>query len=151
MASVELQVELAMAAALNVEECPATLYRGNTGEFTPDLMPAYNLAAVESTNNYNASDNEGLEVDATWGVYCYAAGSAGVTARDAVDPLLVWAHQKLADESLGGLVRSLKLTTKKWNWDQKSGVDVVEVMLTVEAEFDIARLDPSQNYNQAED
>jgi hypothetical protein len=148
--SVMLQVEKAIYSALGGTGTPAAQCdRGNTGEYTADIMPAYNLALVEFANGYGnrGTDNDSLRVTATWGVFCYASASGGITAADALDPLLVWAHQKVGDQTWGGLATETEVKGCKLNWNEKDGQDTVEAMLTVEVEFDIARTDPATNYN----
>ena len=151
MPSVALQIELAMVAALSAADIPAGVHidRGNTGEYTADVMPAYNVASMETTYEYGAreSDRDSLAARKTWGVFCYAAASGGIKAADAVDPMLIGAFKALSGNTFGGLARDVQVKSEKWNFDQKSGIDVVEVQITVEATFDIARGDPSQNYD----
>ena len=148
--SVQLQIENAIAAALGEAGFAAPLDRGDTGEYSVERMPAYNLALLSFANGYTDrdTDHDGLSVRATWGVFCYAKGGNGITAAEALDPLLVWAHQQLSDSTFGGLATGTRLQGGKLNWNQKDGNDTIEAVLTVEVEFDVTRGDPSQNYNE---
>ena len=146
--SVMLQVERAIFSAIAGGPV-ASPDRGNTGEYSADCMPAYNLALMEFANGYGKRDttHDSLRVTGTWALFCYAAASSGITATDALDPLLTWAHQQLADSTLSGLAVGVELTGGKLNWNEKDGVNTVEAALMIEVEFDISRGDPSQNFN----
>ncbi len=147
-ASIMQQIENAIVAALQAANV-AHVDQGNTGEYGADSMPAYNVALVEYDPGFGSrdSDRESLRCTATWGVFCYAAQADGITSSANMDPLLVAAHKQLGDETFGGLAVGTVIRNGKCNWNEKDGANTMEVMLTVEVAFDIARTDPSQNYN----
>ena len=150
--SLDLQVQLAIVALLMAEGSPAAnVDLASTDEYTLELMPAYNLAQKEFTNDYDRdADNESLAVDAEYHLLCYACRTDSQSVREAVDPLLVFAHKQLADSSLGGLVRSLRVSAGSMQYDSKDGNGVIEVALRLLVTFDISRVDSSINSNEGE-
>jgi hypothetical protein len=148
--SVALQIENSIAAALSGEGAPALVDRAVTIEYVHENMPAYNLAEVKYEPMDHESTDDSIAGTSHWVVMCYALGDSQMTARAAADPLLVYAWQQLQDETFGNLCRIVRVSGYQCNYDRKNGIEVIEVQLNLEVEFDVVRGDPSQNYNATE-
>jgi hypothetical protein len=148
--SVALQIDNAIAALLTAAGSPAPLDRAATIEYVHENMPAFNLAEQKFDPVDHESTSDSIAGMSSWVVLCYASGSTDMSARAAVDPLLIYAWRQVQDQTLGGLCRQVRVKGYQCNYDRKSGLELIEVQISLEVDFDIVRGDPSQNYNATE-
>lgn len=146
--SVAIQIEDAIAEALEATGSPCGVDRAATIEYDHENMPAYNVAEVKTDNDFtHEATEDSLAVESEFEVYCYAAGIGATRARAAVDPLLVFAHRQLNDETFGGLAREVEVAGYRLNYDRKGSIEIIEAVISLKVKFDVMRGDPSQNYN----
>lgn len=122
---------------------PAPAVRSDTTEYTAERLPAYNVFRARDKFAYLGDFHA---ASGTFIVTIRAMVKATAQADEAVDPLIVFAWQKvMADESLGGLVESAKITGCEYQYVQKGEYDQLAADISVEIKVDVSRSDPTQN------
>ena len=135
--SVQFTVLQAVVAALGGVD--ASVYRCRFTNFGTEELPADNVLPDKEDAEY--PDTTGVDVDFSFHVRHI------VSARDESDALAdqryVRAAQRLlADPTLGGLVRRVKLTGRKWEMED-AGLQIMACVATYGVQFSTTTSDPS--------
>lgn len=117
----------------------ASAFRCRFADFAPEELPADNVLPESEEASYE--DTEDVDLKFRFHVRHLAAAADG--ADQAADARYVRGAQLLlADFTLGGLVRRVKLVGRKWEME-RSEVQIMAVVATYEAEFSTTLRDPS--------
>jgi len=139
MSSIRDQIVAAIVSALGVSGAPGSVDQSRLEQYTDDQLPAFNVFPGKDEKLVATSDDEGRKLIVH--VECLAAGAT--KADHAVDPLYVWAVQKImADPTLGGLATFTCHEDDEWTlaWSEK---DIVALKVSFSVEYRTARTDPT--------
>lgn len=122
---------------------PAPAERTDTTEYTAERLPAYNVFRKKDKPEYEGAHDSACM---TFDVIIRCMVKATSLADEAVDPLMVWAWQKvMADPTLGSLVQDARIVDVEYQYIPKGEYDQLAADLTVEITVDVSRSDPTVN------
>jgi hypothetical protein len=140
--SIGLLAVRAIYALVTGTGSPAPAVRADTTEYTADRLPAYNVFRAKDRFEYVGDFRA---ASASFDVTIRAMVAATAQADEAVDPLVVWAWQKvMEDETLAGLVQDCRVTGVEYQYIEKGQYDQLAADVNVEITVDVSRSDPTQ-------
>ena len=117
----------------------ASVYRCRFADFSAEELPADNVLPEAEEPEYLVTD----DVELKFHFHVRHLASAVADADQVADERYVrGAKLLLADRTLGGLVRNLRLVGRKWEYE-RSEVQIIAVVATYEVEFSTSTRDPS--------
>lgn len=146
--SIREQIMTALIAALSAGGGPAglTVHRERTRPIEIDSLPAIMIYADDEKPKpllgivYKAPLTER---QLAIGVQCRAQGSTGVSPDQALDPVMVWALQKiLANEQFGGLANGVEEERTVWS-SREGDTPVAAATIHLTIKYRTSRLDPT--------
>lgn len=150
-ASIREQIAVAVVAALSAAGRPTglTVHRERTRPIETDALPAI-LVYFEDDAAPKPFDGQKyrsplVKRSVQISLQCRAAGSQGLPPDAALDPITVWATQRMfADETFGTLAIGVEEGRTEWK-SREGDIPVAAATIRFSIDYRTARIDPTAN------